>query len=93
MYIWITGEFFFMSTVQLKNKITKELEELNAEQLKSAWLILKALSGQTKIDIHSKDIPVLEKKLAKGIAELDNKEGKDFGVFLGKMQQRYGSKK
>jgi len=41
-----------MSTTNLKNKISKELNELDADQLQSAWLIVKALSGKKKANNH-----------------------------------------
>ncbi len=37
-----------MSEVKLKNEIYKHLEQMNATQLQSAWLILKALSNHQK---------------------------------------------
>jgi hypothetical protein len=82
-----------MSTVSLKNKISKSLDTLDKEQLQSAFLIVKALRNQQKQVGKNFNREILEQKLAKGIQELDNKKGTDFLPFLNKMQERYGSKK
>ena len=81
-----------MSEVSLKNKIHKSLDQMDADQLKSAWLILKALSNQKKYANTKIDEPALNAQIAKGIEQLDNGEGTDFGIFLNEMQAGYGNK-
>ncbi|MDF2188928.1 hypothetical protein [Paraflavitalea sp. CAU 1676] len=82
-----------MSTTELKNKISKSLEGLDKEELQSAYLLVKELANQKKMKVEKPDKNALEKKLAKGIQQLDNGEGAEFGPFLQRMKQRYGSKK
>ncbi len=78
-----------MSEVKLKNEIYKHLEQMNATQLQSAWLILKALSNQQKYTNTKTDELVVDVQIAKGIEQLDNGEGTDFGIFLKEMQTSY----
>ena len=82
-----------MSTAELKNKISKSLDELDSQQLQSAYLVVKELANQKKMVVEQPDKIALEKKLAKGIQQLDNGEGSDFGPFLQRMKHRYGTKK
>jgi hypothetical protein len=82
-----------MSEVRLKSKIHKSLDQMDASQLKSAWLILKALSNQQKYAGIKVDENTIDTKIIKGIAQLDNGEGTDFGLFLNEIQAGYGSKK
>jgi hypothetical protein len=82
-----------MSEVRLKSKIHKSLDQMDASQLKSAWLILKALSNQQKYAGIKVDESTIDTKIIKGIAQLDNGEGTDFGLFLNEIQAGYGSKK
>lgn len=81
-----------MSEVRLKNKIHKSLKQMDANQLQSAWQILQALSNQQKYANIKVDELALDKKIAKGITQLENDEGTDFGTFLNEMQADYGSK-
>ena len=82
-----------MSTEELKNKIQKSLDELNPSYLESAHLILKELVNQQKYSTVAFDKDALNAKISKGIFELDNGEGTDFGMFLNEMQVSYGKKK
>ena len=82
-----------MSTAALKNKINKSLEEMNPAYLRSAHLILKELVNQQKYATVKVDKNNVDAKIAKGIKQLDNGEGTDFGVFLNEMQADYGKKK
>lgn len=82
-----------MSEVKLKSKIHKSLEQMDASQLQAAWLILKALSNQQKYANTKVDELAVHAQIAKGIKQLDNGEGTDFGIFLNEMQAAYGSKK
>lgn len=82
-----------MSEVTLKNKIHKSLEQMDADQLKSAWLILKALSNQQKYVNTKINEDAVNAQIAKGIEQLDNGEGTDLSVFLNEMQARYGNRK
>jgi hypothetical protein len=81
-----------MATVALKNKIYKSVDQMNEQQLKSAWLILKELSNQREYNIKI-DKSTVDKKIATGIAQLENGDGSDFGMFLNEMQEVYGTKK
>ena len=82
-----------MSEVTLKSKIHKSLEQMDAGQLRSAWLILKALSNQQKYAGVKVNERTIDRKITKGITQLDNGEGTDFGLFLNEIQAGYGSKK
>ncbi len=82
-----------MSTEALKNKINKSLEEMHPAYLKSAHFILKELVNQQKYANTIVDKNIVDKKIAKGIQQLDNGEGKGFGIFLNEMQVSYGKKK
>ncbi|HEV8081376.1 MAG TPA: hypothetical protein VGP43_11720 [Chitinophagaceae bacterium] len=82
-----------MSTAAIKNKISKSLEVLDAKQLQSAYLILQELAAQKKYAIQNIDKNIVSSKIAKGIQQLDNGEGTDFGSFLNEMQAAYGKKK
>ena len=82
-----------MSTAALKNKIHKSLEEMDPAYLKSAHLILKELVNQQKYANIKMDKNTVDAKVAKGIQQLDNGEGTDFGIFLNEMQASYGKKK
>ncbi len=81
-----------MSEATLINKINKSLQQMDASQLQSAWLILKALSNQQKYTKTKTDELVVDVQIAKGIEQLDNGEGTDFGIFLNEMQAVYGKR-
>ena len=81
-----------MSEITLKNKIHKHLEQMDADQLQSAWLILKALSTQRKYASTKIDQLAADAQIARGIEQLDNGEGTDFGIFLNEMQAGYGKR-
>ncbi len=81
-----------MSTVALKNKIYKSLEEMDAAHLQSAYQIFKELVNQQKYANMKVEKDIVEKKIAKGIKELDNGEGSDLRLFLKEMNKSYGSK-
>ena len=82
-----------MSIAELKNKINKSLEEMDPAYLRSAHLILKELVNQQKSATIKVDKNTVDTKIAKGIKQLDNGEGTDFGMFLNEMQASYGKKK
>ncbi len=82
-----------MSEVILKNKIRKSLDNMDAKQLQSAWHILQAISVQKKYADITVDHSAIDKKIAKGIQQLDNDEGTDFGTFLNEITTAYGSKR
>ena len=82
-----------MSTDELKNKINKSLEEMDPAYLKSAHIILKELVNQQKYTNTKIDKNNIDAKIARGIQQLDNGEGTDFGIFLNEMQASYGKKK
>ncbi|MBS1667896.1 MAG: hypothetical protein JST58_11020 [Bacteroidetes bacterium] len=81
-----------MKAVTLKNKIQRSLEKMDSEQLKSAWLILKALSNQQKYLTVNINKTIVDKKIAAGIEQLENGEGSDFGLFLNETEVKYGKK-
>lgn len=82
-----------MSTAELKNKINKRLDELDASYLQSAHLILKELVNQQKYENIAIDKNAVDAKIVKGTKQLDDGEGTDFGMFLKEMQASYGKKK
>jgi hypothetical protein len=54
---------------------------------------LKSLVNQQKYANIKVEKDIVEKKIAKGIKELDNGEGSDFRLFLKEVNRSYGSKK
>ena len=82
-----------MSIIELKRNINKQLEEMDAEQLKSAYSILKELSARAKLREPKIDMAGLDKQLQIGIEQLDNGEGTSFVSFLKEIEIRYGNKK
>ncbi|MEO6948748.1 MAG: hypothetical protein ABI123_03885 [Ginsengibacter sp.] len=82
-----------MTTSLLKDKVIKSIEELDAEHLKLAYKILKEFSGQQKYADTEVNKDLVERKINKGISELENNEGTDFGLFLSEMKAKYGNKK
>ena len=62
---------------------------MDAGTLKQAWLILKEIGTKKKLPVIS-DKKKLESQLAKGIQQLDNGEGTDFGSFIGDLKKKYG---
>jgi len=82
-----------MPTTSLKNKVIKSIEEMDAKHLKLAYQILKEFSGQQKYAHVEINKNLVERKIAKGVRELDNNEGTGFGIFLSEMNMKYGSKK
>lgn len=81
-----------MSEVKLKSKIHKSIEQMDAVQLQSAWLILKALSSHQKYANTKVNEITVHAQIARGIKQLDNGEGTDFGIFLNKIQADYGER-
>ncbi|MEP6596076.1 MAG: hypothetical protein ABJA71_09010 [Ginsengibacter sp.] len=82
-----------MSEVTLKNKIHKSLEQMDVDQLKSAWLILQALSNQQKYAGRKVNKAAVDAQIANGIEQLDNGEGTGFRIFLNELQASYGKRK
>jgi hypothetical protein len=82
-----------MAASILKNKINKQLEQMNEQELKSAWRLLQEFSNQQKFSLIKINKKEVDKKIAKGIQQLDNGEGTDFRAFLNEMQTEYGRKK
>jgi hypothetical protein len=78
-----------MSSLLYKKKISKSLDTMDAGTLKQAWLILKEIGSKKSIPAIS-DKKKLESQLAKGIQQLDNGEGTDFGSFIGGLKRKYG---
>ena len=82
-----------MSAALLKDKINKSLEELNASNLQSAYLIMKELIDQQNYADVKVNKKLIDAKIAKCTYQLDNDEGTDFRSFLNEMQKTYGKKK
>jgi hypothetical protein len=82
-----------MSAALLKDKINKSLEELNASNLQSAYLIMKELIDQQNYADVKVNKKLIDAKIAKGTYQLDNDEGTDFRSFLNEMQKTHGKKK
>ncbi|HUZ59038.1 MAG TPA: hypothetical protein VMU83_09665 [Hanamia sp.] len=80
-----------MSTVAIRNKINKSLEKMGINQLKSAYQIFKEFASQKENDNIQVDKKNLKIKIAKGISQLDNKEGTDFRTFLKELNKGYCS--
>ena len=81
-----------MSAALLKDKINKSLEELNASNRQSAYLIMKELIDQQNYADVKVNKKLIDAKIAKGTYQLDNDEGTDFRSFLNEMQKTYGKK-
>lgn len=82
-----------MTTSLLKDKVIKSIEEMDTEHLKLAYKILKEFAGQKKYADVEINKDLVERKINKGINELENNEGTDFGLFLSEMNVKYGSQK
>lgn len=82
-----------MSTAILKNKIYKSIEEMDAVHLQSAYQIFREFANQQKYANVKVEKDLIERKITRGIKELDNGEGSDFGLFLRKANKSYGRKK
>jgi hypothetical protein len=81
-----------MSNVAIKNKIYKSLEEMDANKLQSVYLICNELAMQEKYTEIGQKKEVVNKKIAEGIAQLDNNEGTDFRDLLNEINIQYDSK-
>jgi len=64
---------------------------MDINQLKSAYQIFEEFASQKESDNILVDKKFLKIKIAKGISQLDNKEGTDFRTFLNEMNEGYGS--
>ena len=82
-----------MSTATLKNKIYKSLEKMDDRQLQSAYQIFKEFESQQDSKNIKIDKNLVEKKIAKGVIQLDNNEGSDFRIFLNRMNSKYSREK
>ena len=80
-----------MSSLLYKKKISESLQEMNADELKQAWLILKEI-GRGKKNPAISDKKRLEGQLAKGMMQLDNGKGTDFGSFINEVKKKYGKR-
>lgn len=82
-----------MSSTALKNKISKSLETMDEDHLKSAYIILKEFANQQKYSSLKVNHTIVDANIVQGIKQLDNNDGTDFKQFLNDMQQAYGKKK
>lgn len=82
-----------MSTVALKSKIYKSLDEMDDGQLQSAYRMFREIINQQRYAGIKVERDLAEKKIAQGIKELDNDEGTDFRLFLKEAGKSYGRKK
>lgn len=80
-----------MSISTLKNKIYKSIEKMDDRQLQSAYQIFKEFENQQEFENIKIDKNLIEKKIAKGISQLNNNGGTDFRTFLNKMNLKYSS--
>jgi len=82
-----------MSAEVLKSKIAKSLNEIDEVHLKHAYGLLKQLVQQQKFSNINLDKKAINYKIDKGIEQLNNGEGTDFGIFLNEMRKKYAKKK
>ena len=82
-----------MSVEALKSKIAKSLDEMDEVHLKHAYDLLKQLVQQQKFSNINVDRKAINYKIDKGIEQLNNGEGTDFGIFLNEMREKYAKKK
>ena len=82
-----------MSVEALKSKIAKSLNEMDEVHLKHAYDLLKQLARQQKFSNIDVDKKAINYKIDKGIEQLNNGEGTDFGIFLNEMRKKYAKKK
>lgn len=78
-----------MSSSQYKKKINESLDAMSQAELQQAWLLLKEIIPGKRIPPVNNKIE-LERKLATGIQQLDNGEGKDFRTYLNGLKKKYG---
>ncbi len=79
-----------MSTAELKIKISKSLDVMDANELKQAWIVLKEINAQKNRTSLVTNKKAVELQLANGIAQLDKGEGSDFKEFIDDMRNKYG---
>lgn len=80
-----------MGAAELKKKIAKRLDVMDINELKQAWLVLKAINTPENKSLIPTNKKVLALQLANGIAQLNKGEGTDFNEFIGSMKTKYGS--
>ncbi len=80
-----------MNRLTYKRKISKSLEAMDTDELKQAWLILKEIGSEKKTPATGGK-KRLENQLTRGIQQLENGEGTDFGSFIGKLKKKYGKR-
>ncbi len=81
-----------MGSAELKSKIFKRIDTMDASELKQAWLILKEISAQKEVIINTAERKTLEHNLATGIEQLDKGQGTNFQTFIGSIKKKYGSR-
>jgi hypothetical protein len=80
-----------MSSLLYKKKISESLQKMNADELKQAWLILEEIGREKKSPVIGNK-KKLEGQLARGMMQLDNGEGTDFGSFINEAKKKYGKR-
>lgn len=79
-----------MSTAELKIKISKSLDVMDANELKQAWIVLKEINAQKNRASLVTNKKAVELQITNGIAQLDKGEGSDFKDFIDDMRSKYG---
>ena len=82
-----------MSVNALRAKINKSIEKMDETKLKHAYSILKEIANQQNFININVDRKLVDPKIEKGLQQLNNGEGSDFGLFLNELQVKYGDKK
>lgn len=82
-----------MPSNQIKNKIIKSLDDMDAEHLHSAYQIIKEFANQQKYSNIKIEQELVHPKIKRGIEQLDNGEGTNFESFLKEMNSKYAGKK
>jgi hypothetical protein len=75
----------------VKQKIQKNLDTMNEDELRSAFIVLQEIKNRNqKIIINN---TIIENNISVGSKQLKEGLGTDFGSFFNKVKMQYGSKK
>lgn len=70
-----------MSSTALKNKISKSLETMDEDHLKSAYIIIKEFANQQKYSSLKVNHTMVDANIVQGIKQLDNNEEQTLNSF------------